>query len=353
MQYPVTQINPHVKFRRNRILPISGTVLVRVGQKVSPSEILAESSVPTRHILIDVFRALALKNMMEAEKVINRQVGELLETHDIIAETGGLFSRVIRTPMPGKVVSIKNGQVLLEVESRKVVVQSGLNGQVVEILQDRGAVVETSGTLIQGVWGNGAIGYGPFVTDPAGIEKELTSAALNITARGAVVAASWCESEESLLMAAELPLGGLILGSMSPRLIPYALKQNFPVILLEGFGRIPINEEAKLALLENMQREISLNAQKRDPYSGTHPEISISLPEESAPEKTSCELQTGQKVRVHTSTQTGQTGVLTALNPGKTSLPNGIKTDSASILFKNNEKAIVPLSNFDIIQVEN
>lgn len=352
MQYPVTQINSHVKFRRNRVLPVSGTVLVRVGQKVTPSEILAESTIPTRHILIDVFRTLGLKNIMDAEKVINRQVGDLLESHDIIAETGGLFSRVIRTPIPGRIVSIRNGQVLLEVESRKVTIRSGFNGHVVEILQDRGAVVESSGTLIQGVWGNGMIGYGPFVTDNTGIEQELTSAALNITARGAVIAASWCENEESLLLAASLPLGGLILGSMSPRLIPCALKQEFPIILLEGFGRIPINEEAKLALLENSQREVCLNAVKRDQYTGMRPEISITLPEEAGGEKGSSEMQVGQKVRVHSSLQIGQTGVLTALEERKTELPNGIKTATASILFRNNEKAVVPLANFDILEVE-
>ncbi|MDO9120919.1 MAG: hypothetical protein Q7U31_03970, partial [Anaerolineaceae bacterium] len=139
MQNPVTQINPLVKIRRNRILPVAGMVLVRVGQKVTPGEILAETLIPTKHINIDILNALGLKNTDEAEKLIDRQVGDLVEKHDIIAETGGLFSRVIRAPMPGKVISIKNGQVLLEVESRKVVVQSGYAGQVVEILIDRGA----------------------------------------------------------------------------------------------------------------------------------------------------------------------------------------------------------------------
>jgi len=60
----------------------------------------------------------------------------------------------------------------------------------------------------------------------------------------------------------------------------------------------------------------------------------------------------GQKVRVHSSSQIGQTGVLTALEERKTDLPNGIKTATASILFGNNEKAVVPLANFDIIEVE-
>jgi biotin carboxyl carrier protein/transcription antitermination factor NusG len=352
MQNPVTQINPLVKIRRNRILPVAGMVLVRVGQKVTPGEILAETLIPTKHINIDVLNALGLKNTDEAEKLIDRQVGDLVEKHDIIAETGGLFSRVIRAPMPGKVISIKNGQVLLEVESRKVVVQSGYAGQVVEILIDRGAVVETNGTLIQGVWGNGLIGFGPFVVDSQSIDQELTPASLSINTRGTILAAAWCELEESLTLAGSLPIAGLVLGSMSPRLIPCALKQNYPILLLEGFGRVAINEQARKLLLASAQKEMSLNAIKWDHYSGIRPEISIALQASGAPEVESAAIAEGQKVRVHSSSYAGKTGVLTAINAGKTTLPNGLRTATASVLFQNNEKTVVPFSNFDIIEVE-
>jgi len=352
MQNPVTQINPLVKIRRNRVLPVAGTVLVRVGQKVAPGEILAETLIPTKHMIIDVLNALGLKDADEAEKLVDRQVGDLVDKHDIIAETGGLFSRVIRAPMPGKIISIKNGQVLLEVESRKVVVQSGYSGQVVEILNDRGAVIETNGTLIQGVWGNGLIGFGPFIVDAQMIGDELTPASLSLNTRGTVLAASWCEQEESLNVAGSLPIAGLVLGSMSPRLIPCALKQNYPILLLEGFGRIAINDQAKNVLLSSAQKEMSLNAVKWDHYSGIRPEISIALQPNGAPEKESVDLVEGQLVRVHSSFFAGKTGVLTAINTGKTTLPNGLRTATASVLFQNNEKTVVPFSNFDIIEVE-
>jgi len=263
-----------------------------------------------------------------------------------------LFSRVIRAPMPGKIISIKNGQVLLEVESRKVVVQSGYSGQVVEILNDRGAVIETNGTLIQGVWGNGLIGFGPFIVDAQMIGDELTPASLSLNTRGTVLAASWCEQEESLNVAGSLPIAGLVLGSMSPRLIPCALKQNYPILLLEGFGRIAINDQAKNVLLSSAQKEMSLNAVKWDHYSGIRPEISIALQPNGAPEKESVDLVEGQLVRVHSSFFAGKTGVLTAINTGKTTLPNGLRTATASVLFQNNEKTVVPFSNFDIIEVE-
>lgn len=351
MQNPVTQINPLVKIRRNRVLPVDGTVLVRVGQKVAPGEILAETLIPTKHVLVDIINALGLKDTDEANKLIDRHVGDLVDKHDIIAETGGLFSRVIRAPMPGKIISIKNGQVLLEVESRKIVVQSGFSGHVVEILKDRGAVVETSGTLIQGVWGNGLIGFGPFLTDKEMINQELTPSSLGINTRGTILAAAWCEQEESLLTAGSLPIAGLVLGSMSPKLIPCALKQNYPILLLEGFGRIAINDLARNLFIDNAQKEMSLNAIKWDHYSGIRPEISIAQQASGSTEKESAEFSEGQKVRIHSSSYAGKTGVLTAINTGKTILPNGLRTNTASVLFSNNEKSVQPFSNLDIIEL--
>jgi hypothetical protein len=351
MQNLVTQIKPSVKIRRTRLLPVSGTVLVRIGQKVTPPEVLAECQIPTRHIIIDVVRTLGLKGPSEAEKLIDRSIGDLLEKGDIIAETGGLFSRVLRAPLSGKIIAIRNGQVMLEVESRKVVVQSGFTGEVVDILDDRGAVIETNGTLIQGVWGNGMIGYGPFVSDMIGVSQELNSATMSITARGAIIAASWCESEESLQAGASLPIGGLILGSMSPHLIPCALQQPYPIILLEGFGKIGINEPAKKVLLDSAQRDMSLNAVKWDHFTGLRPEISITLPVEGSLETRTADLAQGQQVRIHSAPYAGKVGVITTINSSKTVLPNGLRTSTALITFSETEKAVVPLSNFDIIDI--
>lgn len=349
----VTQIHPLVQIRRNRSLPVLGTVLVRVGQKVIPTEILAETNVPSQHYLVDVFRSLGMKNTTEAEKLVNRKIGDQLDKQDIIAETGGFFSRVIRAPMPGKIVAIKNGQVLLETDSHKITVQSGLTGSVVEVIKDRGAVVETNGMLIQGVWGNERIGFGPFLVDADAIEKELTPASLSITLRGAVIAAAFCTQEESLITAGSLPVGGLILGSMNPELISCAMKQNFPIVLLEGFGQNGINDLAKNLLLSNSKREISIHAAKWDRFTGNRPEVVVSLPAEGESYREVAEFASGQAVRVHANPYSGRVGWIQNIISGLASLPNGLRTTAAAIKFQNNESAIIPLINLDIIDIEN
>ncbi len=349
----LTQIQPLTKIRRNRFLPVSGTVLVRVGQKVTPGEVIAETQVPTRHLMFDVFRSLGFKTPADAEKKIERELGDMLDKHDIIVETGGLFSRVIRTPMPGKIVSIKDGQVLLEVESRLLTVQAGMTGSVVEIVRDRGAVIESDGVLIQGVWGNELTGFGPFLADADMIDQELTNASLSLTSRGMVLAAAYCDREESLNMAATLPLEGLILGSLSPDLVPCAEQQPYPIILLEGFGKNGINEAAKNLLLTNSKRELAIHAVKHDRNLGVRPEITIALPAKGETAREIVEVALGQTVRGHQAPRVGQIGRVLAVHEGLTMLPNGLRAPAATIKFQNNEEEILPITNFDIIDLEN
>ncbi|MCX6053492.1 MAG: hypothetical protein NTZ74_00980 [Chloroflexi bacterium] len=348
----VTQIHPLVQIRRDRKLPVIGSVLVRVGQKVTPTQLLAESRVSSQHLLVDVYRALGLKNASEAEKLIHRRVGDPVDKQDILAETGGMFSRVIRAPLPGKIVSIKSGQILLETGSRQITVQSGFSGSVVEVIKDRGAVVETNGMLVQGVWGNDKIGFGPFLVEAETIGNELTLSSLSITARGAVVAAAYCTEEEGLRAAENVQVGGLILGSMNPQLISIAMDLHFPVVLLEGFHQVGINEFTRNLLLSNAKREISINAAKWDRFTGDRPEIVIALPAAGDSYRREVELAPGQVVRVHTAPYCGRVGSVQNIISGLSTLPNGLRTTAAAVKFQNNENVIIPISNLDIIDLD-
>jgi hypothetical protein len=353
MHATVTQIHALTKIRRIRRLPVSGNVLVRVGQKVTTSEFLAEALVPSQHYLVDVFRALGLKSTVEADRLIERKVGDQVEKNDILAETGGVFSKVIRTPFSGRIVSVKNGQVLIETRVEKIGLKAGFSGSVSEVIRDRGAVIETNGLLIQGVWGNDQIGFGPLLIDTDAIEKELTSATLSLTSRGTVIIAAFCGKEDIFTLAGSLPVSGLILGSMLPDLIPVAMKQNYPIILMEGFGRTGINEIAKKLLISNAQREVSINAAIWNRVTGVHPEIIITLPAIGETYREEVDYAMGQIVRVHTSPYLGQIGSIERVGDGLVTLTNGIRTTATSIKFLNNEKAVVPFANMDIIDLEN
>ena len=96
----------------------------------------------------------------------------------------GLLQRVVRAPQAGQVRIAGEGKILYRIHTPDLELLAGMEGTVTNIIPERGAILETKGALIQGVWGNGKVTYG--VVQPASNEmlKELVPELLNIGFRG-------------------------------------------------------------------------------------------------------------------------------------------------------------------------
>mgnify|MGYP001201323188 CR=1 FL=1 len=342
-----TQITPAINLRRRRTLSAAGTVMVRLGQKVSADDVIAEAVIPTRHELVDVVRLLGLSKRKTADTLIQRKIGDTLAEQDIIAETGGLFSRVIRTPAPGKIISIRDGQVLIETETRKVQVLAIYSGVIDEIIANRGAVINTTGSIIQGAWGNGKIAVGPLLCKAETSSSNLTQADLEITARGSIIASASCSEEKLFDLAAQLPIAGLILGSMPAALIEKALAQPYAVMLIEGFGKSGMNSAAFKYLSMYNNHEITLNAGVDNETTEHQIEALISAAVEGEIGRGQSRVTSGQTVRIHTAPFLGQSGTIEKVLPGLTLLPNGLRVCAASVIMDNKDRKTIPVNNLD------
>jgi len=344
-----TQITPSIRLRRSHSLPVAGTVLVRLGQKVNVGDPLAEAVIPVHHELVDVVRALGLPGPKTAEKMIQRKAGETLGENDILAETGGLFSRIIRTPAPGKILSIREGQILIQTETKTLTLASRYSGTVVEILADRGAVIEASAAVIQGVWGNGKFAQAILMMKSESPNSLLSSADLGITARGTIIACSTLTDPAVLDTAASLPVEGLIIGCMPAALREKALAQPYPILLLEGFGNGRMNSDAHKLLAQYASHEVILNTQIDASSDLLQPEVVIPNPLEKEAAPANFRITSGQRVRIHTAPFLGQTGVIEKILPGLTVLPNGLRVYAASVIMDNRERRTIPINNLDSI----
>lgn len=350
MIVPVTHVSPLVTIRRSRLLPERGQVLVHAGQSVIATDVIGEVLLPGDHLIVDVRRALGLSKSGEAEKLIDRHAGERLQKGDVIAETSGMLPRVVRSSVDCQIVAVANGQVVLETEPVKVSLKAGFNGTVTEVMPERGAVVETNGVLIQGVWGNRQADYGLLLVLAKTPDEELTRARLDVSMRGAVVLAGHASQPDALQAAAELPLRALILASMSADLIGLASTLSIPIILLEGFGRIPMNEIAFKLLTSNEKRDICVNAVNWNPMSGERPEIIIPLPANGLDSKETADLAPEMRVRILSAPYQGQIGTIVYIRPGISMLPNGLHAQIANVQLENDEVASVPLQNLDVLE---
>lgn len=349
MLAPVTHILPLTNIRRMRTLPIPGRVLVHPGQKVNATDVIAQARVPSGHMVLDIRRGLGIPQASAAERCVVRQQGDHLEKGDVIAESGGMFARIIRAPVEGEIVSIYGGQVLLRVRNTITDVKAGFTGTVSDLVEDRGAIVETNGALVQGAWGNGKIDTGMLLVlakDPA---EELVNTQIEVSMRGAVVLAGHCAKADALRAGNDMQLRGLILSSLSSGLIPVAQGVNYPVLVMEGFGRIPMNEAAFKLLSTNEKRDVSICA-ILNPATGNRPELVIPLlaAGETAPETDS--FAYGQTVRIVGAPYTGKLGTIVQVRQGLVSLPNGLKAPAADVQIEQDTRVTVPLANLEVIK---
>ena len=282
MLAPVTHVLPFTTIQRERSLPVPGRVLVRQGQRVDPSDAVAEATLTPEHLVLDIAKGLALPRD-RADEQIQRKAGEQVSEGDVLAGPVGITRRVVRAPRAGRVLIAGNGQILLQVESRPFQLRAGIPGIVVGLILERGVVIENKGALVQGVWGNGRIDYGSLHVLASRPDHALSPDQLDASLRGAVVFAGYCDQAEVLKTAAEAPLKGLILSSMASALIPVAARMPYPIVLIEGFGLLPMNSAAFNLLVSNDRREVALNAEPWDRFTNRRPEVFVPLAGESRP----------------------------------------------------------------------
>src|SRR5690349_15381035 len=194
---PVHHIVGLTSIVRERLLPVAGTVTARQGQKVSPVDVIAETSWSRDHVLIDVAGRLGV-HPIAADKLIKCKVGDQIAANAEVAAGRGLFSRAIRAPREGRVVAVGGGQILMEVGLTKVELRAGIPGTIIEIIPNRGAIIQTAGSLIQGVWGNGRIDSGMLVNVAESPDGVLSTARLDVSLRGSILMAGMVQDAETL-----------------------------------------------------------------------------------------------------------------------------------------------------------
>jgi len=352
MLAPIVHILPLTTIRRERLLPVSGRVVARLDQKVSPLDVVAETNLGQKHILVDVARSLGLTADM-ADTLIQCKPGERLTINQLIAQKSGFVPQIVRSPNDGRVVAVGGGQVLVEIGDTVFELRAGFPGTITRIFPDRGVEITSNGTLIQGMWGNDRVDYGlmlmaPRLNSPGDI---LEVDQLDVSLRGAILMAGHCSDPHALEMAGELPLRGLILGSISPDLLPMALQSRFPIVVTDGFGHHPMNPLAYKLLITNTKREVAINSTPYNRHTGARPEIIIPLPvSQPLPEARDSDVfSAGQQVRICRNPNIYEIGILKNLLPGLTIFPSGLSLQAAEVLLESGLIVIVPMVNLEVL----
>src|SRR3990172_7692813 len=110
---PLTHVVPMTTIRRERQLPVPGSVLVRMNAKVQAADVLAEAEPAARYFSLDLSRALGLPPK-EAAGQLGRERGAGVAAGDVLAGPTGVTRRTLGAPAAGQIVAVQEGKVLFE-----------------------------------------------------------------------------------------------------------------------------------------------------------------------------------------------------------------------------------------------
>jgi hypothetical protein len=346
----MTHILPLTTIVRKRLLPVDGRVIAKPGQKVTPTDVVAEAVIGRKHMIVDVAKVLRV-TPRSASAFIKVKKGQKIAKGEVIAESTGLFGREVKSPGEGRVVAIGGGKLVIESGGSVFELIAGIPGVVSEVVGDRGVIVRATGAIVQGMWGNGHLETGVMISVMDRPDDIFDASRLDVSNRGSIILGGYAESPDVIKNAMEQPARGLILSSMSPALLPLAMQAPFPIILLDGFGRRPMNSVAYKLLSTNIKRDITLNADVFDRLNGTRPEVFIPLPFSQEPPELR-EVETfapGQVVRVISLIAPSQIGNLDQICANPVILPSGLRAKAAEVRLESGEVITVPLTNLEVL----
>ena len=324
---PGLTVSGDIVVRRIRRLPIKGEVQVSVGDHVSPTTVVARALLP------GVLQTIKLADQLgvEAKDVrpfLKVKDGDAVEVGDLVAEGKkmfGLFKAPTATSeYKGTIESFSEvtGNLLVRAPSIPIEMNAYIEGTVAEILPEEGAIIETRGAMVQGIFGVGGERLGKI--------------------RVAVA-----DHEEILDVKHILPTdaGNIIVGGAG--VTAAAIKK-----VTEGFGFLPMAQRT-FDLLKTLDgQSSSINGATQIRAGVIRPEVIVPNPGQTdSVESVSAvlELGIGASIRVIREPYFGKLASVTELPPELVTLESGTTVRVLKAKLADGEEVTVPRANVEIV----
>ncbi len=367
---PGLTVTERTTVRRRRILPLPGSVLVQVGDAVRADTAVARAELPGKVVPLNLANQLGIAPD-EINDYLVKKEKDSVQKDDVLAENKPFikwFKTEIRSPITGKVESVSTitGQILLREPPRVLELRGYIDGVVAEVHPEQGVTVESTCSLVQGIFGIGGETSGELVMGVKAPDQPLLPEQLNASMKGKVVVGGAFLSAATMARAKELGIVGLVVGGIHDKdlraLLGYDLgvaitgteQVGFTLILTEGFGTIPMAPKTFALLSAHAGQKASISGATQIRAGVIRPEIIIPHSGPAAATKVAQAeregIQLGDPVRVIRDPLFGKIGAVSGLPSELRAIPTESEVRVLEVRFPDGTTTVVPRANIEVIE---
>ena len=367
---PGLKVTERMLIKKHRILPLKGDVLVKVGDKVKPDDVVARTLLPGNVLPLNVANKLGIPPE-DIDVVMLKKVGDPIKEGEPIAlsKTLFIFKNYCHATLTGKIESISNitGQVLQRGEPSPVEVKAYLDGKITEIIPNEGVVVTCMASFVQGIFGIGGETYGNLKVVTPDNTTVLDENFIKPDMRDKVIVGGSLVTAAALKKAIEVGIRGIVIGGFGDKdlrdflgydigvAITGAEQIGTTLVVTEGFGQINMAQKT-FELLKKHEGEMAcINGATQIRAGVIRPEVVIPTTDTSEIDELGTEakiqgLEIGSPVRVIRHPYFGQLGKVTDLPAQLQVLESESKARILEVEFEDGKRAIVPRANVEMIE---
>ncbi len=367
---PGLKVTKKTLVRKERRLPLKGEVLVYKGQKVKAEDVVARALLPGNVHPVNVAGLLGV-TPSELPSLMIKKEGECIKKGEVIAETKGifgLFKNKVTSPCDGMIESISSvtGQVILRENPMPVEVIAYIDGEVIEIIENEGVIVETAASFIQGIFGVGGEAIGKLKVMVNSPEEELTPEKIEGDVKDKILVGGSFVTKEAIDEAKRKGAKAIVVGGIDDinlkKFLGYDIgvaitgseNTGLTLIITEGFGKMKMAKRTFELLLELDGKKASCNGATQIRAGVIRPEVIVPLDENVIIKEEDESLKEGMNigtvVRIIREPYFGRIGKVKSLPPELRKIETESKVRVVEIELENGEVIIIPRANVEIIE---
>jgi biotin carboxyl carrier protein len=364
-------VTDSIVLRKDRLLPLKGSVLVKKGDKVKAEDVVAETLLPGKVVPLNLANKLGV-TPAQLITYVKVKAGDQISKGTILAENKGLFGmgfmkNSVASPTDGEVESISShtGQILLREPRIPVQVKAFIDGVITEVIPGEGVVIENKSAYIQGIFGigNETIGYIKVLAKSP--NEELTADKIDESCKDKIIVAGAFIRMEAIDKARKVGVKAIITGGIDDQDVKHLLGYDLGVaitghenigltiVCTEGFGKINMAQKTFDLLKQFEGYKTSIHGKTQIRAGVMRPEIIIPLEFQAEelviPEVKLPVLEPGTLIRIIRQPNFGKIAKVVGMPEELTMVESETMVRVLEAQFDDSKKMSLPRANVEVI----